>query len=149
MCPVCTVALCAGLGLSRWLKVDDLLSGVWIGGLLASFLIWFTNWLRTKRFYRSIYLCPLIILFYLLTVYPLFLAKIIGQLQNKICFFNKIYIDRLLFGIIIGNISFTVGVILHNYLKRKNDNKSFFPFQKVAIPITLLIISTFVLYLIK
>lgn len=149
MCPVCTVALCAGLGLSRWLKVDDLFSGVWIGGLVASFLIWFVNWLKTKRFYQEKYFYPLIVLFYFLTIYPLMLGKIIGHPQNKICFFNKIFVDRLLFGIIVGNIGFILGIVLHNYFKKKNKNKSYFPFQKVVIPITFLIISTFVLYLIK
>ena len=149
VCPVCTVAVCAGLGLSRWLKVDDLLSGVWIGGLIASSLSWFINWLKSKRFYRNIYFCPLIILFYFLTIYPLFVAKLIGHPQNKMCFFNRIYIDRLFLGIIIGNISFVFGAFIHKYFKIKNKNKSFFPFQKVVIPITLLIIATFVLYLIK
>lgn len=149
VCPVCTVAVCAGLGLSRWLKVDDLLSGVWVGGLLASSLSWLVNWLKTKRFYRKIYFYPLVILFYILTIYPLILGKIIGHPQNKICFFNRIYIDRLMFGIIVGNISFMAGVILNNFLKTKNGRKSFFPFQKVVIPIALLVMTNFVLYLIK
>lgn len=149
VCPVCTVVVCAGLGLSRWLKVDDLLSGVWVGGLLASSLIWLVNWLKTKRFYRKIYFYPLVILFYFLTIYPLFISKIIGHPQNKICFFDRIYVDRLFFALIVGNISFIVGVALHNFFKTKNSHKSFFPFQKVVIPIALLVISSFVLYLIK
>jgi len=38
MCPVCTIAVTAGVGLSRWLGVDDLISGLWVGGLLVSLI---------------------------------------------------------------------------------------------------------------
>ena len=31
ICPVCTVAVGAGIGLSRWLGIDDSITGLWIG----------------------------------------------------------------------------------------------------------------------
>jgi len=49
ICPVCTIAIGAGLGLSRWLGVDDVISGIWIGGLLVSTSLWTVNWLRSKK----------------------------------------------------------------------------------------------------
>ena len=33
VCPVCTVAVGAGLGLAEWLGIDDSISGLWIGAL--------------------------------------------------------------------------------------------------------------------
>lgn len=31
VCPVCTVAVGTGVGLSRWLGVDDTITGLWLG----------------------------------------------------------------------------------------------------------------------
>ncbi len=32
MCPVCSISIGVGVGLCRYLGIDDLISGVWIGG---------------------------------------------------------------------------------------------------------------------
>jgi hypothetical protein len=49
VCPICTVAISGGVGLCRYLGIDDLISGVWIGALLFS-LFWLTiDWLNKKR----------------------------------------------------------------------------------------------------
>ena len=37
LCPVCAIAVGAGIGVSRWLGVDDTITGVWVGGLIVSF----------------------------------------------------------------------------------------------------------------
>jgi hypothetical protein len=34
VCPVCTIAVAGGVGLCRYLGIDDLISGSWIGALL-------------------------------------------------------------------------------------------------------------------
>ncbi len=49
MCPVCTIAVGAGIGLSRWLGVDDLISGLWIGGLIVSLIGMTILWLNKKN----------------------------------------------------------------------------------------------------
>lgn len=38
ICPVCTVAVGTDVGLCRWLGIDDVLSGIWIGGLIISMI---------------------------------------------------------------------------------------------------------------
>ncbi|PIU03715.1 hypothetical protein COT44_01735 [Candidatus Shapirobacteria bacterium CG08_land_8_20_14_0_20_39_18] len=48
-CPVCTVAVGAGVGLSRWLGINDTITGLWIGGLTVSISAWTLNWLATKN----------------------------------------------------------------------------------------------------
>ena len=45
-CPVCTIAIGAGIGLSRWIGVDDGITGLWVGGLIISLIIWFLSWLE-------------------------------------------------------------------------------------------------------
>ena len=58
VCPICVVAIGAGLGLSRWLGVDDLVSSVWIGAFLLTLVIWTIHWLKKKNWdglwYRSL-----------------------------------------------------------------------------------------------
>jgi len=54
VCPVCTVAVGAGLGFSRYLGIDDTISGIWIGGLMVSISFWTIDWMKTKKWnYRS------------------------------------------------------------------------------------------------
>src|SRR3989344_8410054 len=49
VCPVCTVAVGAGLGLSRALGIDDAVTSVWIGGLILSMSYWAIDWLGKKN----------------------------------------------------------------------------------------------------
>jgi hypothetical protein len=49
VCPVCIVAVGAGLGLSQYLGIDDTISGVWIGGLTAAVAAWTINWFNKKN----------------------------------------------------------------------------------------------------
>lgn len=143
VCPVCTVAVCATVGLSRWLGVDDTITGLWVGGLTISLIAWTINWLNSKNI-RFFMRQPLIVLGYgLLILGPLYYYNMIGQP------FNKLWgMDKLLLGIIIGAIGFIFGVWLNSYLKKKNNNQVYFPFQKVVFPVGVLLILSGVFYLI-
>lgn len=142
VCPVCTVAVCAGVGLSRWLGVDDLISGVWVGGLILSVILWTLDWLNKKQIRFKFRSALVYILFYLLLLLPLYYKDIIGNPSNKF-----LGIDKLLFGIILGTIVFLFAVLSHNFLKKRNQGKSYFPFQKVVLPLAFLIITSLIIYL--
>jgi hypothetical protein len=143
VCPICTVAVCASVGLSRWLGVDDTITGLWIGGVAVSVIIWTIDWLKRKniRFYGRKILVT--IGYYVMIIGPLYYYNMIGHPLNKIW-----GVDKLLFGIIVGTIGFIIGVLLNEYLKKNNNNQVYFPFQKVVMPIGLLAILNIVLYLI-
>ena len=49
ICPVCIVAVGAGVELSRYFGVDDTITGIWIGGLTLSIAIWNIDWFRRKN----------------------------------------------------------------------------------------------------
>lgn len=49
ICPLCTVAVGAGVGVSRSLGIDDVIVGLWIGGLLVSSSMWLFEWLKGKK----------------------------------------------------------------------------------------------------
>lgn len=132
VCPVCTVAVGAGVGLSRWLGIDDTISGVWIGGLLVSSIIMTEFWLDKKKIFFNGRRIALIILYYGLTVLPVyFFTDIIGSKQNQLW-----GIDKLLLGLTLGSLAFIGAAQLHFWLKQNNKDKVYFPFQKVVIPVS-------------
>ena len=141
MCPICTVAVGAGVGLCRYLGIDDLISGIWIGGLIVSVILWTINWLNKKRirfFFRKILISAF---FCFIIITPLYWLGIMGHPENKF-----LGIDKLLFGIIAGGLAFILSAWFHNFLKKKNQGKSLFPFQKVLIPILFLVILSLIFW---
>jgi len=141
MCPVCTIAVGAGLGLSRFLGVDDLVSGVWIGGLLVSLIGMTILWLNKKNLKNNPLRLAVVFLYYFLTIGPLYWGKVVGASCNHIW-----GLDKIVWGIIIGSVVFLISYASHLWLKKKNQNKVFFPFQKVVIPVIFLVIASFILY---
>lgn len=141
VCPVCTIAIAGGVGLSRWLGIDDAVSGIWIGGLIISSAIWFLNWLDKKQIKFKFRWLVVVALFYLVVILPLYWAGIMGHPYNKFC-----GMDKLLLGIIGGSLVFLIGNWFSDFLKKKNQGKAFFPFQKVVVPISFLIILSMIFY---
>jgi len=94
---------------------------------------------KKKNFKYSILI--LLILNYLLVFVPLQLTKIIGHGFNRIA-----GMDRLIFGSICGTILVILSSLASDGLKKYNKNKVFFPYQKVVIPVIVLLIFSLVFY---
>lgn len=140
-CPVCTVAVAAGLGLSRYFKIDDLITGMWIGALMVSLTFWMFNWMKSKKV-EPRYIYPLAALaLYFITILPLYYTGIIGHPKNTF-----LGIDRLLDGMIAGSVLFVLALVNYNTLKRKNHNHSYFPFQKIAMPVGYILIGSLLIH---
>ena len=146
ICPVCTLAVGAGLGLSRYLGIDDAISGIWAGALVISISFWFCNWLKKKnykflKFIKERYLIYLSIIFWTAFTYiPLWKTVIIGHP------FNVIWgIDKLIFGGIMGAATFLLAVYADKKV-RKVKGKQLFNYQKVIIPISFLMIISLLMY---
>lgn len=140
VCPVCTGAAVLGIGLSRWLKIDDTVTGLWIGGLIVSSIGWTINWLSKKkiRFYGRKILITVV--YYATIIVPLYFTDIIGHPLNT--FWG---IDKLILGIILGSVGFLIGYIAHLLIKNKKG-KILFPFQKVVLPLLPLVILSIIFY---
>lgn len=145
VCPICTIAVGAGVGLSRWLGIDDAITGLWIGGLIVSMITWTESWLEQKniRFQGRFFVD--ISVYYALTIIPLYYSGIIGSPLNTLCFCG---LDKFFFGIIAGSIAFWFGASWYFYLKEKNNGHAYFPFQKVVMPISPLLILSIIYYFI-
>lgn len=142
VCPVCTVAVGAGIGLSRWLGIDDAITGLWIGAVIVSLIFWTANFFKKRKINFPLRGFLITLFWYLLILIPLWLGKIIGHPYNKFC-----GVDKILFGASLGSIVFLLAVWLNNALKNKKG-KSLFLFQKVVIPILFLVIASIILHLI-
>lgn len=143
VCPICTIAIGAGVSLSKWLGIDDTITGLWIGGLTASMIAWTVNFLsrRNIRFYGRKILVTII--YFFLTLWPLYHKHLIGNPSNTLW-----GVDKLLLGIMIGSVLFTIGSLWYYYLKLKNNGHAYFPFQKILMPIGILFIASVIFYFI-
>lgn len=142
VCPVCTVAVAGGLGLSRYFGIDDTISGLWVGGLILSSSFWLSDWLKKKKenWNKQTILIVSVVFLYAFTLIPLQMTDVIGHP------FNKIFgVDKLLFGIAIGSLIFILAVHFDK-LARKMAGKQFFPYQKVVFPVASLAIMSAVTF---
>jgi len=149
VCPVCTVAVAGGLGLSRYLGVDDTISGIWIGGLILSSSLWLIDLLSNKDYFKYLkkprvilfakYL--IIVLMYLLIFVPLAWKDIIGHPFNT--FWG---VDKLIVGTIVGTLVFLTGMWTDKKVRRIKG-RQLINYQKVVFPIALLTISSIMFWI--
>lgn len=134
VCPVCSIAVGAGVGFSRWIGVDDIITGIWVGALIVSMIMWTINWFNKKNIkfkFRGLFV---VLFYYLIVLVPLFYSGIIGYLNP---FF--LFLDKLSLGVIMGSLVFWLSSFWYSYLKYKNGGHAHFPFQKVVMPVGALI----------
>lgn len=139
VCAMCTVATCAGIGLSRWIGIDDLITGLWIGGFLASIVVIIANYLDKKEIIFKSRDQLIVFGSYSMVIGGLYGTKLIGSPTNTFC-----CIDKLLLGIAIGSIVLILSNASYNITKKRNNNKVYFPYQRVVIPISVLLIASII-----
>ncbi len=143
VCPVCSVAVAGGVGLSRWLGIDDTISGIWLGGLIISLVVWSLSWLDKKDIKFKFRSLLVLFFFYLITFFPLYQMGLVGHSCNQLW-----GADKLMLGVIFGSLTFSFGLLTDRFLRRKNNGKIYFCFQKVIIPVSFLILSSVIFYFI-
>ncbi len=146
VCPVCIIAIGAGLGLSEYLGIDDTIAGLWIGAFLLAMTIWTIEWFNKKNWLmgkQKLRDTLTLILFYILTIWPLWEKHFIGRP------FNQLWgIDKLILGITIGTLAFWGANTYYSKIKKEHGGHAQFPFQKIVIPISTLLILSIVFYFI-
>lgn len=143
VCAICTLSICLGVGLSRWLGIDDVISGLWIGGLIISIIIVALKWLNMKKIKFKLKELTVSIFIYSLIIYLLYIQGMIGIQSNTL-----FCVDKLLLGIFFGSVALLAGIWSNAIIKKRNNSKAYFPFQKVVIPIAFLSILSGVFYFI-
>ncbi len=145
VCPVCVIAVGAGLGLSEYLGIDNTIAGLWIGGLLVATAAWTINWLNKKNWLsgsKNLRDALVVILYYGLTFWPLWEKNLIGQPASRLW-----GIDKVMLGTFIGSAAFLAMTLWYNSMKKRRG-QAHFPYEKVVMPVSVLILLSFVFYLI-
>ncbi len=142
MCPICTVGVAVCLGLSRWLRVDDAISGLWIGAFILALSYWTNQWLFRKKEKKPLLALIFILILYLvLTFLPLYQAKIITAYSKTI-----LGINNLIFGVGLGIILTAIMVLIEKLVRKNRGGKALFPYQKIVLPILPLLFASFIIY---
>jgi len=142
-CPVCTVAIGAGLGFAKVLGIDDVITSIWIGGVLLSSSLWLINWLDSKKIRFFLKRKIIYILMYGFVLVPFISSGTIGALHNQLW-----GIDKIILGMILGTAGFALGMIINSKMLKGHNNKPYFPFQKVVMPMGMLILLSLIFFFI-
>ena len=142
VCPVCTLAVGAGIGLSRYFGVDDIITGLWIGAMIIASGLWLATFLERKKVAVPNREVISTIAMLILIVAPLYLKDFFGNPLNKV-----LGVDKLALGIFLGLVTFIISQGIENFLRRKNQGTVYFPYQKVIVPVSLLLVLSLALYL--
>jgi len=135
MCgPICAIGIASGLGISRWLGIDDLTLGLWIGALILSLSVQFNIFLskKGKNFPFSFW-----VIFggtWLLSFLPI--LKTITS--DPSC--NLFGFPRVICGSVLGALTLFLVDKTNNFIIDKHSKKVYFYYQRVIIPIIALII---------
>jgi hypothetical protein len=142
VCPVCTVAVAAGVGILREFGVSDIITGLWFGALIISSIAWMIDYLNRKNIHFLFRKILVIVVFGFVFIWPLYHWGIMGNPANVI-----FGMDKLLFGSVIGGVLFILAMFSNTYLKKINEDKVLVHYQKVIIPLVFLIIASLMMHL--
>lgn len=137
VCPICAIAVGAGVGLDEYLGIDDSITGLWVGVfiLLISYLTW--QFLERKRVIFPLFRLATLAFYYLIGIVPLYLIPSLHPKSGTIW-----GIDRFFAGLVIGSILAVVMTSLYEFMKKNNGGKPHFPYEKVVMLLAALLVVT-------
>ena len=144
VCPVCTVAVGAGLEGARLLGVEDVITGIWAGGLTLSIAAWTANWMRRRGVKNVFWYVLNFVVYYALLASVYFLP--VGRpfvVFNDKCMWG---IDQFLLGAIVGTVVFWAMQKWYIKIKAATGCHAQFPIQKVVMPFGGLLITTLIFW---
>lgn len=137
-CPVCVITVGGGLFIANKLGIDDLLVSIWLSSLNTAIAFWFAGAMKNKLLKNGF---GWTVAFYIITIGTLVYTKQIGHRFNTF-----LGIDKIIAGLTLGFIISFKAIWIDRLLRKKNHGKVFFPYQKVIIPLAMLIVSTGIFY---
>ena len=142
-CPVCTIAIGAGLGIARRLGVPDAVVGLWAGAILALLGYWTLKFMDKKNWHfwgRD----TIVIVASVAMVGFIYLGEV-TYYPTEIC--GGLVMDPVLFGTVCGALIFVVTGKLYQWMKAKNGGHAHFPFEKVVLPLVALALASWAMML--
>lgn len=133
-CPVCIVTLGGGMILAKKLGVDDLLASIWLSGLNTAISFFIADKIIKPKFLKN----PIVFSFImLLTAFWYFNFTDQITAGTNLAIGN---IDKISLGLILGYFAFIIAYFIDQFIRSKKQGKALFYYQKVIIPMLLLIL---------
>lgn len=137
-CPVCISGMGVMVIVAKRLGMNLVSLGVLVGALSYSVLEMFTNKITRNRWNQTIIKLVLFsVILYTLTLN-----------SGDIILIGSYYIDRIVFGGIIGAMLFKCSLFINELIKRRNG-RVFFRFQKVFIVLSVLMVSSTLIHFLE
>ncbi len=144
VCPICTVAVGAGLEGARLLGVDDVLTGIWAGGLTLSLIMWTASFMHRHGVRNIFWYIVNFFAYYIALSMVYFVPKYNPMVHfNRDCIWG---IDRFMLGTIVGTVVFYIMARAYVRYKNAHGGHALFPFQKVVMPFGGLLIVTLIFW---
>lgn len=144
-CPICTVAIGASLGVAKKLGIADSIVCLWAGALLILLGYWMILFFDKKK-WNFKYKNPILLLLSFSMIGTIYINELVYT-PKVILYF--LYIDPTLLSAIIGAIIFVYSQKLYQYMKKNNGGHAHFPFEKVVLPVVLLIMTSLLFHFIN
>ncbi len=136
-CMVCTVAIGASLEIARTLGISDDIVGLWAGAMFALLGYWLILWFDKKNWHfagRN----AILMLLSLSSIGFIYM----GKLHYIPAIIGIFYMDSFLFAAILGALIYTYSQKFYQFMKSCNHNHAHFPFEKVVLPVALLLLTS-------
>lgn len=152
MCPLCTVVVGAGVIAAEDSGVDNTIIGIWVGALTVSIIGWTINWMNKRKYNFKGMEILVTLIYFLLLPFSLFLLGHYPELFPKYLQLKNTHsmtlwgVDKMILGMIVGSIGFYGFASWYEVMKKNNNNKAYFPFQRVVMPVVGLIILSGIFY---
>lgn len=134
-CPVCIVTVGGGLFLAKKLGIDNLLTALWISGLNVAIAFWFVTFVKKPKLFKNPFIWTGILFF---STY-FYLVSTQQMYHKNDTFMN---VDKVLVGLIVGTLIWLLGIGIDKFIRKYNQGKVLFYYQKVIIPLSLLLVTS-------
>lgn len=141
-CPLCVAGAAAGITLSRWIGVDDSITGLWMAALLGAISFWSYSVLvrKIKRPDWTILKPTLYLAIFASTLWSFYKFNLVVRME-------KMYgLDKLTFGIIVGGVAFYL-IDTINDMIMKIHGRSLFPYQRIVFSLGIILILSVIDYI--
>jgi len=135
MCgPLCAIGIAGGLQISRWLGINDLTLGLWIGALILSLSFQFNRFLIKKGWSFKFSFWLILILTFVFSFMPLMNDLFSGK-ASLYC-----GVPQIIIGAILGGLVLFLADKINDAIIKKHHNRVYFYYQRTIVPIIALIL---------